>query len=105
VKLRQPASGFAIVGVAVRVTLDAVHRITSVGIGVTGVNGVPFRAKTNESRLLGQMPDSLTFRGSCGSVSEADPMEDIHASADYRRHLLAVFAARALERASERALA
>ncbi len=105
VKLRQPASGFAIVGVAVRVSLDAVQRITSVGVGVTGVNGVPFRAKGLESRLVGQMPDALTFRSTCGSISEADPMEDIHASADYRRHLLAVFAARALARASERALA
>jgi carbon-monoxide dehydrogenase medium subunit len=102
-KLRQPASGFAIVGVAARVTLDAVARITEVAVGVTGVNAVPFRAKSLEQRLVGQVPDVFTFRTACGAMSEADPMDDLSASAEYRQHLLAVFATRALALACERA--
>jgi carbon-monoxide dehydrogenase medium subunit len=105
VKLRQPASGFAIVGVAARVTLDAVQRITQVVVGVTGVNAVPFRAKSLEQRLVGEMPDPLTFRACCGVMTEADPMEDLNASIEYRKHLLQVFACRALIRACERAQA
>lgn len=104
-KLRQPASGFAIVGVAARVVLDEVQRITEVVVGVTGVNAVPFRAKSLEKRLVGQIPDRMTFRSCCGALTEADPMEDLHASAEYRRHLLSVFTVRALERACERAAA
>lgn len=104
-KVRQPASGFALAGVAAVVTLDEVQRMTRVRLGVTGVNAVPFRATSIESRLVGQVPDQLTFRSCCGSSSEVDPMEDLHASADYRRHLLSVLATRALHRACERALA
>jgi carbon-monoxide dehydrogenase medium subunit len=105
VKMRHPASGFAIVGVAARVTLDVVQRITHAAIGVTGVNAVPFRAKSLEKRLVGQMPDRETFRSCCGSVSEVDAMEDLHASAEYRKHLLSVFAVRALLLACQRARA
>lgn len=105
VKMRQPASGSAIVGVAARVTLDAVQRIQEAAIGVTGVNAVPFRVRSLEERLIGQMPDRETFRSCCASVSEVDAMEDLHASAEYRKHLLPVFAVRALLLACQRAQA
>lgn len=105
VKLRQSGSGFAIVGVAARVSLDAVQRITRAVVGVTGVNSVPFLAKSLEKRFVGQMPDRETFRSGCASVSEVEAIEDLHASAEYRRHLLSVFAARALLAACARAQA
>jgi carbon-monoxide dehydrogenase medium subunit len=104
VKLRQPASGFAIVGVAARVVLDAVQRIEHVSVGVSGVNAVPFLARSIEKRLVGQIPDSLTFRSSCSALSEADAMEDPNASAAYRTHLLSVLTTRALKLACQRAL-
>ena len=104
-KLRQQASGFAVVGVAAQVTLDRRGRCERASIGVTGINPVPFRATALEERLRGApladgVPPDLV-----DAVDEADPMEDIHASADYRRHLVAVFARRALERAAARAAA
>ena len=104
-KLRQTASGFAVVGVAAQVLLDKRGRIERAGVGVTGVNPVPFRAAALEKRLLGESPDPANLRVLCARIDEADPMEDLHASADYRAHLVAVFAARALAAAAQRARA
>jgi len=102
-KLRQPASGFAIVGAAVQLTADRRGRIEEIRIGVTGVNPVPFRAKSVEARLVGQSPDAATLRTLCTQIDEADPSGDLHASAEYRQHLAGVFVARAVAKASERA--
>lgn len=102
-KLRQVASGFAIVGVAAQVTLDRKGRIERAAIGVTGVNPVPFRARALEQRLAGQMPDAATLRSLCARIDEADPMADLHASAEYRAHLAGVFALRAVASACARA--
>ena len=103
-KLRQMASGFAVVGVAAQIVSDRRGRIDSASIGVTGVNAVPFRAHSLEARLRAAEPGA-DLRTLCSGADEADPMEDLHASAEYRRHLLGVFAARAVQRAWERARA
>ena len=101
-KLRQRASGFAVVGVAAQVGVDRKGRIDRVSLGVTGVNPVPFRAASLEERLQGAEPGA-DLAGLCTGADEADPMSDLHASEEYRRHLLGVFAARAVDRAWERA--
>jgi carbon-monoxide dehydrogenase medium subunit len=102
-KLRQPASGFAVVGVAAQAVLDRKGRVDAVTVGVTGVNPVPFRARGVEERLRGQEPGVDAIRAACREVEEADPMDDPQASAEYRRQMLSVFAARALHAACERA--
>jgi carbon-monoxide dehydrogenase medium subunit len=102
-KLRQLASGFALVGVAAVVDLDGRGRIQRAALGVTGVNATPFRARSVEARLAGREARPEAIRAACAAVDEADPMEDLHASADYRRHLLSVFAARAVQAACARA--
>ncbi len=102
-KMRQLASGFAIVGVAAQVTLDRKGRIDRASVGVTGVNPVPFRAGALERRLEGAMPEAATLRPLCARIDEADPMTDLHASAEYRAHLAGVFAFRALVAACGRA--
>jgi carbon-monoxide dehydrogenase medium subunit len=102
-KLRQPASGFAIVGVAACVRAERTGVIDDARIGVTGVNGVPFRARSLEDRLRGKAVSGPALRAFCAEIAEADPLDDLHASADYRRHLLGVFAARSIERAISRA--
>jgi carbon-monoxide dehydrogenase medium subunit len=102
-KLRQPASGFAIVGVAVQLMADRRGRVDQIRIGVTGVNPVPFRAKSVEARLSGQAPAAAELRALCAPIDEADPSGDLHASAEYRLHLAGVFVARAVATALERA--
>ena len=86
-----------------RITLDAAGRIEESTVGVTGIGGVPFRARSIEQRLSGLRPTPSVLEESCGDVPEADPTNDLHADADYRRQLLRVHATRALTRALERA--
>lgn len=104
-KMRQSASGFAVVGVAAALELDRKGRIDRVGIGVTGLNPVPFRAASVEARLRGQAPEAAALPGLCAPLEEADPVGDLHASAAYRTHLAGVFVARAVAAALERARA
>jgi len=104
-KMRQPASGFAIVGVAARVETDRKGRCERAAVAITGVNPVPFRASGVESRLAGRQIDPETLREALPEIEELDPMVDIHASAEYRSELARVYASRALLRAAERARA
>lgn len=104
-KLRQPASGFAIVGVAARVALDRRGRCDAAAVAITGVNAVPFRAASVEARLQGQPLEPAGLRALCATIEELDPMEDLHASAEYRRHLASLYSERALAGALARARA
>lgn len=103
-KMRQQASGMALVGVAVQVVVGASGRIDEASIGVTGVNAVPFRARSLEARLQGAVPEPAVLAKLCeAGVAEAEPLSDQHAAADYRLQLLRVHAERALTRALARA--
>jgi carbon-monoxide dehydrogenase medium subunit len=102
-KLRQPASGFAVVGVAAQLVLDRKGRIDQAAIGVTGVNATPFRAASLEKRLRGEAPDPAALRALCARLEEVDAVGDLFASAEYRAHLAGVFAARAVSAALARA--
>ena len=104
-KMRQPASGFALVGVAALLATDRRGRIERAAIGVTGVNPVPFRAKSVEEKLVGRELSDTILETALASIDELDPMADIHASAEYRVHLTGVYAARSLRRAYQRARA
>lgn len=103
-KMRQQASGMALVGVAAQLVLDAAGAIRAASVGVTGVNAVPFRARSLEARLQGGAPDPAALGAACAAgIAEADPLGDRHASVDYRLHLLGVHAGRALASALARA--
>lgn len=102
-KFPHPASGFAVVGVAAIVHLDAQGRCERVRVGVTGVASVPYRGRAVEERLTGRAPDPETLAEAAGLVAEGlDVNADIFASADYRAHLARVFTRRALTAALER---
>ena len=57
VKVRHPASGFAVVGVAVNLSVDG-GKCQSVGIGITGVSPKAYRASKVESALKGEALDA-----------------------------------------------
>jgi carbon-monoxide dehydrogenase medium subunit len=92
----QPASGFAIVGVAARVRRSG-GKITMARIGVTGLSNIAYRATAAEKALEGT-PGSATdvAKASALVAQGADANSDLYASADYRKHLTAVYAARAI---------
>lgn len=101
VKCRQRAVDKAIVGVGVVLRIEeGVCREARVALG--GVAPVPFRAKRAEAVLMGRHPSERIIEDAAAeAVEEAHPMSDVHASADYRRKMIAVFTRRALRRALE----
>jgi CO/xanthine dehydrogenase FAD-binding subunit len=94
---------FALVGVAALVTLDAEGVCTAAAVTLTGVGPVPTRARAAEGTLVGTRVDGRTAEAAAARVTESvEPDSDIHASAEYRRHVAGVLARRAIVRAARR---
>ena len=101
-KLVQPASGFAIVGIAVRIRKTD-GKISMARVGVTGLASKAFRAVAVEQALEGTAgTDSDIHKAAAALMNVEDANSDLHASADYRRHMAVVYAARALRVALSR---
>lgn len=99
-KVAQKASGFAIVGVAVWLRVDDSGVCQDVGIGVIGLDARPLRAKAVEQRLRGKRLDSALIKEASSEVTRGiDPLEDIHASAEFRAHLARVHVSRGIHEA------
>jgi carbon-monoxide dehydrogenase medium subunit len=102
-KSYQPASGFAVVGVAVRI-LKAGGKISQARIGLTGLSNCSYRAKAAEAALEGTAGQPEDLRAAAALVADGiEANSDLHASAVYRRHLATVFAERAITAAFGRA--
>ncbi|MGH9929679.1 MAG: FAD binding domain-containing protein [Pyrinomonadaceae bacterium] len=103
-KVRHPASGFAVVGVAVALRLGAEGSCESAGVGVTGVASKAYRAGAVERALKGQQLNDQTIAGAAAHATDGvDPNSDLYASENYRRHLAQVYMRRALQAALARA--
>lgn len=86
-KFPNPASRYAVVGVMVAKTANGVR------VAVTGAGPSVFRVKEMEDALAANWsPDAVANI----KVSASDLNSDIHASADYRAHLVTVMAKRAV---------
>src|SRR3989454_2485389 len=103
-KFPHPASRFAIVGVAAVVTTKADGTIERAAIGVTGAAEAPFRATAAERAITGTKGDAKAIAAAAAKATEGiTTLSDLAASSEYRRHLVSVYAKRALERATQRA--
>ena len=91
---------FAIVGVAVRVVVGANGAITEARIGLNGAANRSLRAAAAERALLDQAPSAELF-AEAGELAarDSDPLDEVDASAAYRRRCIAVYVRRALEAA------
>jgi len=87
VKFRQPASRFALVGVFVSESAGGVR------LAVTGAANCVFRMKTMEKRLAEKFAPEAIARV---KVPHDSLNSDLHASAEYRAHLVTVIAQRAV---------
>ena len=96
---------YALVGVAATVTLDPRGRCKTARLGLLSVGDGPVLATEAAKVLAGQTPSEELLRaaGDAAATRDVDPPSDIHASAGYRRQLVAVLTRRALGRAFERA--
>ncbi len=102
-KVAHPASGFAVVGIAVRVRRSQ-GKITLARLGVTGLAAKPFRALAAERLLEGSSATEADVRAAAGAVADGvEANSDLYASAEYRTHLARVYAARALRAALQAA--
>jgi len=102
-KLHQRASHFAIVGVAAALEIDG-GKISSARVGLTGATASAVRLTGVEEKLSGAKAASESVDAAVADAGTGleDVNGDIHASEDYRRAMIAVFARRALVAALER---
>lgn len=100
VKFPHPASGFAVVGVAAVVATKGAN-IESAAVGITGVADHAYRATRVEAALRGK-PLSAIPQAAEHAADKVQPLGDYFASAEYRKHLAAVYTQRALEAASRK---
>lgn len=92
---------FAIVGVAAAVW-RAGDRLTA-RLATAGVGATPRRLRASEEIIERDGVGDTAIEAAARRASElVEPDSDIHASADYRRHLAGVLTERALKRARER---
>jgi carbon-monoxide dehydrogenase medium subunit len=103
VKMSQSASGFAIAGVAAQLWMKR-GVIERAAIGVTGIADRAFRAADAELAISGKAIGAAMLETAVRNLAGArELLSDIHASADYRRHLADVLGRRAVAAAAARA--
>lgn len=93
---------FALVGVAVLVTLDEDDVCTQATLAFAGAGPIPCRVPEAERLLVGSKPDQAVLEAVERTVgTRLSPDSDIHASAEYRKAVAGVLARRGLARAVE----
>lgn len=107
VELSRRPHDFALLGVAVVVTLDESERCKRARLVFLSVGEGPVIARQAGDMLQGQAltPQLMGSAAETAAQVDIDPGSDIHASAEYRRHLAQVLSFRALEKAYDRARA
>jgi carbon-monoxide dehydrogenase medium subunit len=94
------SSGFAVVGVAVRLAVGSDAICQRIAIGITGVTDKAYRAERVEQMLAGtKLEASLIEQAAAEATRNIEVIEDINGSAEYRKHLTEVYVARAIEAA------
>ena len=103
-KFAHPASGFAVTGVAAVITIKSDGTIERAAIGVTGATAAAYRASAAEKALTGTKGDAKAITDAAAKAADGiTALSDLAASAEYRKHLVTIYAKRAIQRAIERA--
>jgi CO/xanthine dehydrogenase FAD-binding subunit len=93
---------FALVGIAALVVTEG-RRVTRARLATAGASPIPVRLRAAEQILEREGLNDETIAAAAAKAGElVAPDSDIHASADYRRHLTGVLTGRALKRARAR---
>ena len=101
-KFPHPASRFAVVGVAAALTVEG-GKVSKASIGITGAGTKAVRAKGVEAALLGKALDAATIQAAAEKAPDGvDVQADLQGSVEYKKHLLKVFAKRAIEAAAKK---
>ena len=101
-KFPHPASRFAVVGVAAVVTVDG-GKVSKASVGITGAGTHATRAKGVEAAIAGKGLDAASIQAAAEKAPDGvDVQADLQGSVDYKKHLLKVFAKRAIEAATKK---
>jgi carbon-monoxide dehydrogenase medium subunit len=101
-KFPHPASRFAVVGVAAVVTVDG-GKVSKASVGITGAGTHAVRAKGVEAAIAGKGLDAASIQAAAEKAPDGvDVQADLQGSVDYKKHLLKVFAKRAIEAATKK---
>jgi carbon-monoxide dehydrogenase medium subunit len=102
-KFAHPASGYAVVGVAAVVGIDADGICRACRVGITGAGAKATRADATERALLGEhVTGERIGQASQHAAAGIDLLSDLVASERYRAHLVTALTERALRTAWER---
>ncbi len=103
VSLEQPASGYALVGVAAVVIMGGDGTVAYAGIGVTGVSEHPYLATDVGAALVGTTASAQAIAAAAQHVVAGRAVNgDIHANSEYRAAMAVVYTRRAIEAALAR---
>ncbi len=96
---------FCLIGVAAVLTLDEKDQCQQAKLVYLSAGDGPVEATAAAGMLVGQelTDDAIQAAAEKASAEEIDPSSDIHATAEFRRHLANVLTRRALEEAFDRA--
>ncbi|HTZ03711.1 MAG TPA: xanthine dehydrogenase family protein subunit M [Xanthobacteraceae bacterium] len=94
---------FALAGAAAMLDIGAGGVVRRAALSLFGVAERPVRVDAAEAALLGKVIDPDLIRNAAAAAWLIEPISDIHASGDYRRHLAQVLSGRALVDAARRA--
>jgi aerobic carbon-monoxide dehydrogenase medium subunit len=94
---------FALAGAAALLDVDTAGIVRHAALTVFGVATQPTRLDAAEATLTGKVPDATAIQSAAAAAWLIEPISDIHASGEYRRHLAQVLSARALTDAARRA--
>jgi aerobic carbon-monoxide dehydrogenase medium subunit len=106
-QMARQAGAQALVGVVALVTLNAQDQVETARITMLSVGETPVLAVNAADSLIGKnlTADVIAAAAEIADTQDSDPSGDIHCSPEYRRHLIRVLVARALNEAGERAKA
>jgi aerobic carbon-monoxide dehydrogenase medium subunit len=94
---------FAIAGAAVLLDAGPDARVRRAAIALCGIASSPIRLCEAEALLTAGKLDAAAIKSGAALARAIEPLSDIHAGADYRRHLAEVMTRRALAAAAGRA--
>jgi aerobic carbon-monoxide dehydrogenase medium subunit len=94
---------FALAGAAALLDIGAGGVVRRAAVSLCGVGPTPVRLEAAEATLVGQPIDASLIRSAAAAAWLVEPISDIHAGAEYRRHLAQVLSTRALTDAARRA--
>ncbi len=103
-KIKRKVGDYATAAVAVQITLNNAGVCQRAGVGLTNVGFTPLKARRAEAFLIGKTLDDATIKQAAElAAGDSQPIDDIRGTADYKRDLVRVLTARALNRAIDRA--